>query len=509
MEKIKEQLARVGITKKEASPAVSLPSEDALAEIRKVYDEAGQGHVFQFWEQLDKKQQSGLYDQACLIDPAHSNGIFTEATKSSEEQEEAGALQPLPKDTFTVLKDEGEADIKCWYESGLQLIAQGKVAAIVMAGGQGTRLGSSEPKGCFDIGLPSKKSLFQLQAERIARLRQLARRHAELDALPPLYWYIMTSQPTRGATMAFFQTHNYFGLDPDQVKFFDQGTLPCFDMDGKILLDRQDLIAESPDGNGGLYKALVTGGIVEHAEKHSVEHFHVYCVDNCLIKVADPLFIGWAADKDFQIATKSVEKKDPSESVGLIVAQGSKPSVVEYSEIEESLTKEKDASGSLKYRAANIVQHYFNRTLIEFAAAWSMDLPHHVAKKKIVHVNANGETEKPSSPNGIKLEQFVFDVFDHCSLEKFGCLEVSREDEFSPLKNPSGDDSPASSKRALMQQGARWIRAAGGVTEDDGSENGAIGVEVSPLISYAGEGLSAHVEGERLLGQAYLERQKA
>jgi UDP-N-acetylglucosamine/UDP-N-acetylgalactosamine diphosphorylase len=474
MDAIKSKLAQMGLGKKEEAPMTQPPDAEAVSQLRKAYNEAGQGHVFQFWDALSDARRAELYEQANLIDPSRLNDIVQEAT-NQDKKEEIAEPHPIPDDAFTILAEQDEECRSDWYSKGLQLIADNKVGAIVMAGGQGTRLGSSDPKGCYNIGLPSQKSLFQLQAERILRLQVLAKRHAGLDALPTIYWYIMTSAPTHDATMRFFEKNVYFSLSADQVKFFDQGTLPCVDSEGKMLLEQQHRIAEAPDGNGGLYKALVTGGVVEHAAAHSIEHFHVYCVDNCLVKVADPTFLGWAADGNLQIATKSVQKKDPKESVGLIVALDGKASVVEYSEIAEDLAKQTDSSGALKLRAANIVQHYFSKHLIQAAAGWATKLPHHVAKKKIPYIDTDGVRKEPSSANGIKLEQFVFGVFHECPLDKFGCLEVSREDEFSPLKNLEGSDSPETSKRDLMGQGARWVRQAGGFSEDDGSTNGSIG----------------------------------
>jgi UDP-N-acetylglucosamine/UDP-N-acetylgalactosamine diphosphorylase len=217
-----------------------------------------------------------------------------------------------------------------------------------------------------------------------------------------------------------------------------------------------------------------------------IEHVHTYCVDNCLAKVADPVFIGFAASKNVDIATKVVRKRDATESVGLILQRNGKPDVVEYSEIDKETAEAKDPQHPdvLKFRAANIVNHYYSFRFLESIETWVHKMPHHVARKKIPSVNIEtGETVKPEKPNGVKLEQFVFDVFPLTPLDKFACIEVRREEEFSPLKNArgTGQDDPDTSKRDIMQQGQRWIQSAGGVVITDG---GATGVEVSPLISY-------------------------
>jgi len=222
--------------------------------------------------------------------------------------------------------------------------------------------------------------------------------------------------------------------------------------------------------------------------KRGIEHIHTYCVDNCLVKVADPVFIGFSASKNVDIATKVVRKRNAKESVGLILLKNGKPDVVEYSEIDNETAEAKAGpnSDTLKFRAANIVNHYYSFRFFDSIEEWAHKLPHHVAKKKIPCVDIEtGAQIKPEKPNGIKLEQFVFDVFPMLELDKFACMEVRREDEFSPLKNArgTGEDDPDTSKADIMLQGKRWLEAAGVVVETDDMTR-KIGVEVSPLVSY-------------------------
>lgn len=221
--------------------------------------------------------------------------------------------------------------------------------------------------------------------------------------------------------------------------------------------------------------------------KRGIEHVHAYCVDNCLVKVADPVFIGFAASKNVDIATKVVRKRNASEPVGLILLKNGKPDVVEYSEISKELVEEKDLKHQdvLKFRAANIVNHYYSFRFLETIEDWSHKLPHHVARKKIPNVDTEtGKIIKPEKPNGVKLEQFVFDVFPFLKLEQFASLEVDRKDEFSPLKNArgTGEDDPDTSRKDILDQGTRWVKAVGAIVISD-SDSGAE-VEVSPLISY-------------------------
>jgi UDP-N-acetylglucosamine/UDP-N-acetylgalactosamine diphosphorylase len=221
-------------------------------------------------------------------------------------------------------------------------------------------------------------------------------------------------------------------------------------------------------------------------KERGIEHIHAYCVDNCLVKVADPVFIGFSAEKDVDIATKVVRKRNATESVGLILLKNGKPDVVEYSEIDSLTAEAMDPKqpSVLKFRAANIVNHYYSFRFLESIPRWADKLPHHVARKKIPYVDSeNGTTVKPEKPNGIKLEQFVFDCFPMLDLKQFACMEVKREDEFSPLKNAkgTGEDDADTSKRDIMNQGRRWAEAAGAtvISEEQGE-----GVEVSPLMSY-------------------------
>ncbi|MCJ1379146.1 UDP-N-acetylglucosamine pyrophosphorylase [Xylographa soralifera] len=500
------------LSKDEEGVPAKEPKEEDLKKLREQYDKADQGHVFAFYDELDVKDRAALFNQLSTIDLDHINAITKKALhppKQPSADELAHVLEPLPESAVASILDSKSEDIASWYSSGLDLVAEGKIAVVLMAGGQGTRLGSSEPKGCFNIGLPSGKSLFQIQAERIWKVQQLAeRKHDKKNIIIP--WYIMTSGPTRGPTEKFFQERDYFGLGKDNVVIFEQGVLPCISNEGRILLETKAKVAVAPDGNGGIYQALLMSSVRTDMRKRGIEHIHAYCVDNCLVKVADPVFIGFAASKDVDIATKVVRKRSAKESVGLILLKNGKPDVVEYSEIDEAMAEAKDPKQPdvLKFRAANIVNHYYSFRFLETIEEWAHQLPHHVARKKIPYVDTdNGETIKPEKPNGIKLEQFVFDVFSRLELEKFASLEVKREDEFSPLKNAkgTGEDDPDTSKKDILNQGTRWIESAGGTVISE-EEIGATGVEVSPLISYGGEGLD-FLKGKEIKAPAVLERE--
>lgn len=493
MDKIKQKL-NLGSTKPPAPPE---PSADELNTLKDKYIKAEQDHVFTFYDQLSSADKGSLYKQLSSFDPANINDITTRALNPPKHDDQPDTLEPLPDSASASILDSAADDIDKWYNSGLDLIAKNQVAVVLMAGGQGTRLGSSAPKGCYDIGLPSHKSLFQIQAERIRKIELLAaKKSGASDVTVP--WYVMTSGPTRDSTESFFQEHDFFDLNQSNVQIFEQGVLPCVSNDGKILLESKSRVAVAPDGNGGIYQALVLSGAIDDMRKRGIQHIHAYCVDNCLVKVADPVFLGFAAEKKVDIATKVVRKRNATESVGLILAKNGKPDVVEYSEIDNETAEATDPKHPdvLKFRAANIVNHYYSFSFLESVPSWAHKLPHHVARKKIPTVDLeSGDDVKPQKPNGIKLEQFVFDCFPMLSLDKFACMEVRREDEFSPLKNASGtgEDDPGTSKRDIMHQGLRWVQQAGATVVKDG------GIEVSPLMSYVSTSPGRAVAGFPLL----------
>ncbi|KAL3494297.1 nucleotide-diphospho-sugar transferase [Aspergillus germanicus] len=491
-----------------SEPALREPSAEEVQELKQKYEQSGQSQVFAFFDDLSQTEKAQLFSQLSNFDPTRINELADKALNPPKTEEAAAvSLEPLPEVATASILDSDPKEIQRFYDEGLDLVSENQVAVVLLAGGQGTRLGSSQPKGCFDIGLPSHKSLFQIQGERIAKLQLLAKKKSGKDAVIP--WYVMTSGPTRKPTEEYFQENNYFGLDKSNVTIFEQGVLPCISNEGKILLESKSKVAVAPDGNGGIYQALLTSGVREDMRKRGIKHIHAYCVDNCLVKVADPVFIGFAASKNVDIATKVVRKRNATESVGLILQKNGKPDVVEYSEIDKETAEAKDPKNPslLKFRAANIVNHYYSFEFFDSIETWAHKMPHHIARKKIPCVNTeNGEIVKPEKPNGIKLEQFVFDVFPMLSLDKFASIEVRREDEFSPLKNArgTGEDDPDTSKRDIMSQGQRWIETAGGVvvTEED-----AVGVEVSPLISYGGEGLE-FLKGREIRAPAIIEKEE-
>lgn len=469
------------------------------AELRSYFEEQNQGHVFEFLDRglVPEAEQASFLAQLQDLDLDYVEKSYRSALEEATAGVESAVLEP--PDEFTCLAGTAQEDIQRWESTGLAAIGRGEVAACLLAGGQGTRLGFDGPKGCYDIGLPSGKPLFQLLCEKIRRLVGLAKEAGGPKARAPLL--IMTSPGNHEDTTSFFAKHKYFGLDEKDVWFFAQGTMPCMTKEGKIILESAGCVALAPDGNGGIYPALQKSGNLDRLEAEGVKYVHIFAVDNPLCRPADPRFVGFCIAKDADCGNKSVWKAGPEEKVGVVAKRNGLSAVVEYSDLDETRKNLRDASGRLVFGAGNICNHFVTVEFLREVVMPKFSTLFHLAHKKIPFAGPDGQTQKPESNNGIKIESFVFDVFPLSS--RMAILETRREEEFGPVKNAPGSptDSPDTARALVNQLSRQWIQAAGGVIE--GEETAT--VEVSPLLSYAGEGLEELVRGKTFKAPIHLE----
>ncbi len=351
---------------------------------------------------------------------------------------EKGVITPL--DDAVSIKDIEENKEK-YTAIGVGAIKQGKVAALLLAGGMGTRLGSDKPKGMYNIGETKDVYIFEML------IRNLLDVVNQTGAWVPLY--IMTSEKNNDDTVNFFKEKNYFGYDPDYVDFFVQEMAPAATFDGKIYLEEKDRVSTSPNGNGGWFISFVKAGLCEKAKARGVEYINIFAVDNVCQRMADPCFVGAMIDGGYRSASKVVSKANPEEKVGVLCLEDGKPSIVEYYELTEDMRYETRDDGELAYKYGVILNYLF--TIEDLEKNLENNLVVHIVKKKIPYIDENGNTVKPVTENGYKFETLVLDMIhmmDNCL-----AYEVVREKEFAPIKNKTGVDSVDTAKALLKQNG--------------------------------------------------------
>ncbi|MGP1309457.1 MAG: UTP--glucose-1-phosphate uridylyltransferase [Phycisphaerales bacterium] len=469
------------------TPASSVPSLD---ETRAALERIGQHHVLRFVDDLNQSQQRNLCAQIADLPLGEIPTLVERYVKAAPEFSPPAELQPAP-----FYPDDRDKPVSLWgrerYEkAGEDLIRAGKVAAFTVAGGQGTRLGYDGPKGCYPAGAVTKKPLFEMLAESI---------HAAQDRYgATIPWAIMTSPLNHDATAAFFNDNKHFGLDPGAVMFFPQGVMPSFDMGtGALLLSEKHRVATNPDGHGGSLRALRNSGVLERLGAMGVEHLSYCQVDNPIVRVVDPLFMGLHAtadDSSGEMSSKMVLKTNPAEKVGVFAQSAGKTHVMEYSDLPANMADATDRDGTLLFKAANIAVHALSLAFIEKLTSGDAEdaLPYHRAEKKVPHVDlATGATVEPSAPNAVKLEMFVFDALPKCGRSLV--METLRVEEFAPIKNASGVDSPESSARIQTERAARWLEAAGVSIPRNADGLANCTLEISPRTAMTMGDLQKHL----------------
>lgn len=440
----------------------------------------GQEHLLAFEASLTPEQRQSLLAQVAALDMASLPGwIDTYVKNKPAAAFDVTKIQPAPfypnKGDYTEARAAGE-----------RLLRAGKVAAFVVAGGQGSRLGYEGPKGCYPATPITKKPLFQVFAEQ---LLAAGKRFGK-----PVPWYIMTSPLNHDATVAFFKAHNYFGLGAENVTFFPQGVMPSFDMaTGKILLAAKGEIATNPDGHGGAVTALHKSGALADMKSRGIEHLSYFQVDNPHVKVVDPIFLGLhagakgAMPSSAEMSSKTIPKATWDEKVGCFCTVDGRLDVIEYSDIPPDLAKSTGPDGKLRFLAGSIAIHIISVAFLEkLATDPKFGLPFHRAEKKVPHVNlATGEVVTPASNNGIKLERFIFDAL---SMAKASIVyETDRVEEFAPIKNSTGVDSVESSRKLQTLRAARWLEKCGTVIPKTAAGEPDCILELSPLTGCSSE----------------------
>ncbi len=358
-------------------------------------------------------------------------------------------------------------------ERGRQMLKEGKIAAFLVAGGQGTRLGYEGPKGEYPVTPVTNKPLFQVFAEQLANFGRTFGK--------PVPWYVMTSETNDAPTRAFFHRHKFFGLNENDVFFFQQGMMPAFSMNGELLLSEEDSLALSPDGHGGSLRALHKSGALADMRARGVEHLSYFQVDNPLVHCIDPLFMGLHDTTVSEMSSKTIPKAGALEKVGNFCLGDGVLQVIEYSDLPPSVANQTNADGSLRFNAGSIAIHALRVDFVErLNAGGRLNLPWHRAEKKVPFMDDRGTIIKPEKVNAVKLEQFVFDAIP---LAKNAIVYTTdRAEEFSPVKNAEGNDSPATSRRDQIRRAAKWLREAGvSIPMKDGEPDCTI--EISPLLA--------------------------
>ena len=400
---------------------------DALEKLK----EYGQEHILKYYDELSEDDKKALLEQVELTDFS-----VIEQGKSGEAAKK-GKISPLA----SLELDEIEANKENYKAIGMNAIQEGKVAAVLLAGGMGTRLGSDDPKGMYNIGKTKDVYIFQRIVENLMDVVELTK--------TDIYLFVMTSDKNHTKTVNFFKEHNYFGYKEEYIKFFMQEMAPATDYEGKVYMESKSQISNSPNGNGGWFSSMKKWGILDIIHEEGIKYLNVFAVDNVLQKIADPVFVGAVIEKNVEAGAKVVKKAAPDEKVGIMCLEHGKPSVIEYYELTDELMNTLNEKGERVYNFGAILNYLFEVAALERII--DNKLPVHIVEKKIAYMNEKGELIKPEEPNGHKYELLILDMIHELKT----CLpfEVVRNREFAPIKNKTGVDSVESARALLEENG--------------------------------------------------------
>ena len=453
----------------------------SLESLQEILRPVGQDHVLQFWQELDQPQQSKLAAQIQDLDLDQLARLIAD----EDEKPDFAAMAARATSPPAVLADGSGTDwsIDEARARGESSLAAGEVGVVLVAGGQGTRLGFDRPKGMFRIGPVSDRTLFQIFADRLRAVKQ----HYGVEV--PLY--LMTSEATDAETRDYFQRNEYLGLSPDSVKIFKQGTMPAVDAEtGKLLLSAKDSLALSPDGHGGTVAALDRNDCLDDARRRGVRHLCYIQVDNPLVHLCDPVFIGHHLLAGSEMTTQVVRKRYPKERVGNVVIVDGKMQIIEYSDLPDEAAEETDAEGQLKLWAGSIAVHVIDVDFLAQMVRNASALPFHRASKKVPYVSESGERVVPEEANATKFERFIFDLLP--SAKNTIVVEGLAAECFAPVKNADGapTDTPELARQAIVDLHRGWLQQAG-VKVAPG-----VKVEVSPMYSISPEQISQSISAD-------------
>ena len=403
------------------------------ADAEKILNEKSQLHVLKDFDNLSEEKKTEFLKQIENINWADISMIGKETA--------------IPRGKFTVPAavsiEEIEVSKDKFLKAGIESIKKGEVAAVLLAGGMGTRLGFDLPKGCFNVGTSHELYIFECLINNLMDVVK------QCDAYIPLY--IMTSEKNDGATQDFFEKHNYFGYNKDYVKFFIQDMACAVDYKGKLLLEEKGRLATSPNGNGGWFTSMVKAGLDKDLHKRNVKWINIFAVDNVCQRIADPVFVGATILGNYECGSKVVRKVEPNEKMGLLCLEDGMPSIVEYYEMSKEMSEARAEDGSLLYKYGVILNYLFSLEKLEEIV--NNKLTVHVVEKKIPYINEKGEAISPTEPNGYKFELLVLDMIH--MMKNNLAFEVVREREFAPIKNLHGVDSVDSARELLVKNGVK------------------------------------------------------
>ena len=408
--------------------------DEKLKQVEQILKKYGQEQLLDGYNRLPgEKEKQDFLNSILTVDFNQIEKLYASCKESKDFSN--SKIEPIDYVDKSKLSKE---DYEKYEKIGSKKIKEGKLAVVTMAGGQGTRLGHTGPKGTYDLGLDTHKSIFEILCDTLKE----AREKYKVD----IPWYIMTSDENNAETEAFFKKNNYFGYPEKCITFFKQGKLPMLSTEGKVLLNENGEIKEAADGHGGIFQSMLKDGVIYDMKARGIEWVFIGGVDNVLVKMVDAVLIGLAEEKHVLAAGKSIVKAGPKEKVGVFCKKNGKPSVIEYSEISEEMAAETTADGELKYGESHILCNLFNIKAIEKIS--KMELPYHVAFKKAKYLDKDGNVVSPTEPNAYKFEAFLFDAFE--SLDDMAILRVKRENEFAPVKNAEGVDSPETARKLYI-----------------------------------------------------------